>query len=140
MCAATANWIDKRRNEKYVEDVDFLVMRDFNIPDRKDPTFKAITSKGLKVPKGLLKDEFGSNLEKDKRYDQILHLPVHEELFTDRGGVLDFYVKDHKPLFSKTAMTKSEFTYQLSDHLPLWIQVNTDTDGILLDQMLAKWS
>lgn len=46
----------------------------------------------------------------------------------------------HGNLDEETAMTKAEFTYRLSDHLPLWIQVNTDTDGILLDEMLAKWS
>ena len=30
-------------------------------------------------------------------------------------------------------MTKREFTYELSDHLPLWIQVDTDTDEEELD-------
>ena len=33
-------------------------------------------------------------------------------------------------------MTKREFTYELSDHLPLWIQVETDTDAEELDQVL----
>ncbi len=30
-------------------------------------------------------------------------------------------------------MSKSEFTYELSDHLPLWIQVNTNIEDELLD-------
>jgi hypothetical protein len=56
--------------------------------------------------------------------------------FTNTGGVLDFYASDHKPLFLD--LTKEEFTYQMSDHLPLWIQINTDIDGIVLDQIIQR--
>jgi len=31
---------------------------------------------------------------------------------------------------------KAEFTYQLSDHLPLWVQINTDTDDQKLEQLI----
>jgi endonuclease/exonuclease/phosphatase family metal-dependent hydrolase len=55
------------------EDKDILVMGDFNIPSRKVALFEAITSKGLSIPKALQKLEFGSDLAKGKRYDQILH-------------------------------------------------------------------
>ena len=33
-------------------------------------------------------------------------------------------------------MSKEDFTYQLSDHLPLWLVVNTDTVDEELDQIL----
>ena len=39
-----------------------------------------------------------------------------------------------QPLFKD--LTKSEFTYQLSDHLPLWVQINTDTDEQKLEQLI----
>ncbi len=134
-----ADWVAKRRKERYTTDKDFLVVGDFNIPSRADPTFAAITSKGLRVPKPLLLADPGTNLMANKRYDQILHHPVHAGLFTDKGGVLDFYAGDHAPLLPGMNLTKAKFTYQLSDHLPLWVQVNTDVDGLELEQLLAKW-
>lgn len=133
-----AQWLAKRRKERYVFDKDILLLGDFNIPSRKDPTFEAITSTGLRVPPGLLKPDFGTNLAKDKRYDQILHFPVHESLFTNRGGVLDYYCGNHASLFPNMQMTKKEFTYQLSDHLPLWLQLDTWNDDIKLDQILNR--
>jgi hypothetical protein len=32
--------------------------------------------------------------------------------------------------------TELEFTFQMSDHLPLWVQINTDNDKEKLDQIL----
>ena len=131
-----ANWVGAKAAEKTAEDKDIIVMGDFNIPSRTDPMFAAITSTGLQIPKALAKDEFGSNLARDKRYDQILHLSRFPETFTNAGGVVDFYASDHKPLFP--ALTKEEFTFQMSDHLPLWIQINTDIDGFVLDQLIQR--
>jgi Endonuclease/Exonuclease/phosphatase family len=131
-----ANWVGAKAAEKTAEDKDIIVMGDFNIPSRTDPMFAAITSTGLQIPKALAKDEFGSNLARDKRYDQILHLSRFPDTFTNAGGVVDFYASDHKPLFP--TLTKEEFTFQMSDHLPLWIQVNTDIDGFVLDQMIQR--
>lgn len=131
-----ANWVGAKSKEKFAEDKDIIVMGDFNIPSRRDPMFAAITSQGLELPRALITDDFGTNLARDKRYDQILHLARYPENFTNAGGVLDFYASDHTPLFP--ALTKQEFTYQLSDHLPLWIQINTDIDGFELDQIIQR--
>jgi hypothetical protein len=35
-------------------------------------------------------------------------------------------------------MSKREFTYELSDHLPLWVQLNIDTEAEQLNQLIAK--
>ncbi len=131
-----ANWLEAKINDKNGEDRDVIAMGDFNIPSRSSPMFKALTSKGLVLPRALIKDEFGSNLARDKRYDQILHFARYRDDFTLAGGVLDFYAGDHKPLFPE--LTKEEFTYQMSDHLPLWIQINTDIDGAVLDQIIQR--
>ncbi len=131
-----ANWLGAKIKEKNAEDQDIIVMGDFNIPNRNHPMFAAMLSTGLKLPKALIKDDFGTNLARDKRYDQILHFARHEETFTNAGGVLDFYASDHKPLFPE--LTKAEFTYQMSDHLPLWIQINTDNDGMMLEQIIQR--
>lgn len=129
-----ADWVDMKSKEKFNEDKDILVMGDFNIPNIESDLFKAVTSKGLMIPEALSKKSFGTNLEKDKRYDQILHLPIYKNKFTNNGGVVDFYSGNIKPLF--TDLDKSKFTYQMSDHLPLWIQINTDIDGELLNQII----
>jgi len=129
-----AQWVDAKGKDKHAEDKDILVMGDFNIPSLDDDLFRAITSKGLQIPEAIRGLSFGSNLAKDKRYDQILHFANYPSNFTNAGGVLDFYADDHKPLFPD--LTKDKFTYQLSDHLPLWMQINTDIDGFKLDEIV----
>lgn len=136
-----AKWIDKRRREKNVVDKDIIVMGDFNIPKLDDNLFDAITSKGLTVPQVLRGTGHGSNLAKDKRYDQIFHYRRHTDVFKDVGGVLDFYDDDWRALFPKSRypdMDKRAFTYQLSDHLPLWVQIDTWTDDEELDQLINR--
>ena len=132
-----AEWVARRQQEEHLQDKDIIVLGDFNIPSHESPLFKAITSKGLQVPRRLLTAP-GTDLVKGKRYDQILHNPLFTTSFTDRGGVLDFYCGDHGPLFPEGGMTKSEFTYQVSDHLPLWIEVKTDVEGEVLDQLINR--
>lgn len=133
-----AKMISKRRKDSYGTDKDTILMGDFNIPKIGDPLFKAITSHGLRVPKALLGTDFGSNLKKDKRYDQILHFPSETKCFTDNGGVLDFFSGGIKKLYPKDTPNKTDFTYELSDHLPLWIQVDVDTADEKLDQLINK--
>ncbi len=43
---------------------------------------------------------------------------------------------DSKPLFP--GLSKDKFTFQISDHLPLWMQMNTDNDGQQLDQIIRS--
>ncbi len=135
-----AKWVEDRRKEVYSVDKDIIVMGDFNIPDLKGELYKAITNKGkgLLLPKQLANLNIGSNLEKNKRYDQILHYPSESNVFTNKGGVLDFYLsdKDIPKLYIKNPPDKRKFTYEMSDHLPLWIQLNVDTSAEKLDQII----
>ena len=82
----------------------------------------------------------GSNLGKDARYDQILHMPTLKQRFTNRGGTLDFYGSDAfiKELFPDAGYTRQAFTYQLSDHFPIWVQIDTDIDGQRLNQIVQN--
>jgi endonuclease/exonuclease/phosphatase family metal-dependent hydrolase len=130
-----ADWVATRSDEQYLGDKDIVVMGDFNVPDEESDLFKAVTGRGLRMPAALM-GKHGSNLAKDKRYDQILHDPKHVRSFTGMGGVLDFYQGDHRALFPGTTLTKQKFTYEISDHLPLWIHVETDTEDEKLDQIL----
>jgi len=137
-----AEWIDNRRKEKHVVDKDIIVMGDFNIPKVDDALYKAITSKGLTIPDVLRGTEHGSNLAGNKRYDQILHYRRHTKTFKDVGGVLDFYCDDWQALFPEEhypRMSKTGFTFELSDHLPLWVQIDTWIDDEELDQILRRY-
>lgn len=127
-----SDWVDLKRRQKHVEDRDFFVTGDFNIETAA--MYSALTSKGFVAPAALRKAEYGTNLAKDKRYDQILHFPIYDDSFMNKGGVLDFYTGGTSALFP--GMSKDDFTYQMSDHLPLWVQINTDNDGHQLDQII----
>jgi len=133
-----ATWIDKRVKSDFVIDRDIILLGDFNIPSRGSSTFKAITKFGLTIPRALLGTK-GTNLSRKNTYDQILHYTGYTKSIGDKGGVVDFYKNNWRVLFPKTKfpkMTKDKFTYQLSDHLPLWVSIDTWTDDEELDQML----
>jgi hypothetical protein len=142
-----SDWIDKRSKDKSFEDHDLLVMGDFNTPKiTADLIFAALVSHGLQIPKPLVQLKVGkrviggSNLGHDARYDQILHLPTADENFSNAGGALDFFIdeKHAKELFPDANYSLQEFTFQMSDHLPVWIQVKTDIDGVRLNQIVQE--
>jgi endonuclease/exonuclease/phosphatase family metal-dependent hydrolase len=141
-----SDWINTRFKKKFVEDHDLLVMGDFNTRTLDDPIFRALASHGLKIPKPLVELTAGkrvvrgSNLGKDARYDQILHLPTIPDNFTNCGGTLDFFIDDAHidELFPGKNYSRRKFTFQMSDHLPIWIQVKTDIDGFRLNQIVQE--
>ncbi|WOF75789.1 endonuclease/exonuclease/phosphatase family protein [Parvibaculaceae bacterium PLY_AMNH_Bact1] len=129
-----ADWVEIRRNERAAVDTDFIVVGDFNIPSRGSSAFKALTKHSLQMPGGLLKVK-GTNLSEKNVYDQIVHSPTLEDRFTDRGGIIRFFKNSHKELFPE--MSEKAFTYQLSDHLPLWVEVDTWIEDELIDSYLS---
>jgi endonuclease/exonuclease/phosphatase family metal-dependent hydrolase len=141
-----SDWIDARFKKKFVEDHDLLVMGDFNTRTLDDPIFRALASHGLKIPKPLIQLTVGnrvaggSNLGNDARYDQILHLPTIPDNFTNCGGALDFFIDNAhiEELFPGKNYSRQKFTFQMSDHLPVWIQVKTDIDGFRLNQIVQE--
>jgi endonuclease/exonuclease/phosphatase family metal-dependent hydrolase len=141
-----ADWIDVRFKNEFVEDNDLIVMGDFNIPKLGDPLFKALTSRGLMIPSCLTELRVGdrviggSNLGTDARYDQILHLPTLKDRFTNEGGALDFFISDAriKELFPSKDYTRLQFSYQLSDHFPVWAQIKTDIEEQRLTQIIQN--
>ena len=143
-----SNWMTQRFQDKYVEDHDLIVLGDFNTPKLTDEIFAALVKSGLKIPAPLVKlkvgDRFigGSNLGKDARYDQILHLPTVPDNFTNDGGAVDFYLDDAHidELFPGKGYTREKFTFQMSDHFPVWIQVKTDIETFRLNQIIQDKS
>ncbi|WP_308909989.1 endonuclease/exonuclease/phosphatase family protein [Pseudokordiimonas caeni] len=116
-----ADWVQARRTHPFVSDKDIILLGDFNIPSKGSSTYKQLTKHGLKAPASLMK-AIGTNLSQRNCYDQIMIDPTNDSRFTGKGGALDFFKGDHTPLFPE--LTQEAFTFQLSDHLPLWIQVD----------------
>ncbi len=143
-----ADWIDKRFKDQYVEDHDLIFAGDVNTPGFDDETFQALVQHGLQVPDALKVLKMGdlvlpgSNLGKDARYDQILHLPTPamKDHFSNVGGALSFYPNDKfiDELFPGKNYKREQFSYQLSDHFPVWLQIRTDVDGQRLDQIVQN--
>lgn len=115
-----------------------VLLGDFNVFAAGDATLKAITDAGFSIPK-VLTDRRGSNIAKDKYYDQIAIWRGRRFDSTDRGGVLDYYeavfrAEDEaayagniKPAKSGKPPKYSEWkTYQMSDHLVLWAAFKVD--------------
>lgn len=130
-----ADWIHKRSRNPNAVDKDIIVVGDFNIPRRNHYLYDAITKHGLSMPSSHLGIK-GTNLEQKKRYDQILHYPFFTKSFTNKGGILDFYAGDMRPLYAGSGRSNKQLTYELSDHLPLWVQIDTDVADEELDQVL----
>jgi endonuclease/exonuclease/phosphatase family metal-dependent hydrolase len=127
-----ADWVDLKRNEKTCVDKDFIVVGDFNIDNPAQ--LAALTSKGLQMPSALKSKTYGTNLAQNKRYDQILQYADYPASFTNQAGILDFFTGGTADLFP--GLGKDAFTFQMSDHLPLWMQINTDIEGEKLDEII----
>lgn len=138
---ALADWVNTFQQDELRTDRDIIAIGDFNITSYRSNLYKAVSKHGLSAPASLLKHEFGSNLARNKRYDQILHHPtITGSVFSEYGGVLDFYKSNHRLLAPYASLSKTKFTYELSDHLPLWCQLNVDVEEDQLDKLIAKKS
>lgn len=145
---------EQTRPRRTTSDVEnFVLLGDFNIFKREDATFKALTDNNFILPKAMMKADKpipGSNAKKDKFYDQIVYYKKRYWLEgTDNAGVFDFYqsvfrddeadLKLYQPLSEHITRAKDPFatyrqwrTFQMSDHLPLWLQLKINfTDSYL---------
>jgi endonuclease/exonuclease/phosphatase family metal-dependent hydrolase len=122
---ATARWAGLRVKDKdaYVRDI--IVLGDFNLPkvEPDDPIYKALRSRGLRLPKHSSK--IGSAIATDNHYDQIFFFPGQtKNEFTGNTGTFDFDGGIFQNLW--TTRTRSQFLsylrYYISDHRPMWAE------------------
>ena len=119
-----------------------ILLGDFNIFGREDVTFQAITDAGFVVPPELQQLP-GSNVARNRHYDQIAHYRKLSKLrTTGRAGVFDFYEHVYRDATAYDAVRNgrgSSFnewrTYQMSDHLPMWIEFAVDDSAAYLDSL-----
>jgi len=119
-----------------------IMLGDFNIFSRQDATMQAITSAGFVVP-AELQQVPGSNVDKNKHYDQIAYYQRLSGMrTTGRAGVFDFFehvyqdASAYEPVRNGRGRSFKEWrTYQMSDHLPMWIEFSVDDSGAYLDSL-----
>jgi hypothetical protein len=135
-------------------DAYFIALGDFNIVGRDHDTMAALITNEFEVP-APLQTIPGSNVKQDKFYDQIAlwagaskRRRDYTRLRTYRAGVFDLfdvvYGSDEEAIyqpFMKKPGTANEFyssygtwrTYQMSDHLPMWVELHVDFTEEYLD-------
>jgi hypothetical protein len=136
---AFAKWLDRFRQRQVADNQTLICLGTFQTPNTDDATFRALTEHGLSVPKALESIK-GSNIRQNKFYQQILSYPEDAGVFTASGGVLDFCGGDidrgnrsrevNSPLYSGAKLSIFKYTSELSDNLPLWVQLQTSEAGI----------
>jgi endonuclease/exonuclease/phosphatase family metal-dependent hydrolase len=140
----------KARTDDTVEPIrNLILLGDFNIFTAGDATMLALTQDGgFTIPEGVQQIS-GTNVGKDKKYDQIAYRSAggHFEA-TGRAGTFDYYEHlfndpdvyrpyidaynrgRNKDSPADDAGRRRQFnawrTYQMSDHLPLWAEFRVD--------------
>ena len=110
-----------------------VVLGDFNIFETTDATFLALTDNGFTVPPGIV--GVTSNVAGGKHFDQIAFIApsVQDQFEHAHSGVfryVDFVYRDedegaYRPEIGN-AKYKDWRTYKVSDHFPLWVELETD--------------
>jgi endonuclease/exonuclease/phosphatase family metal-dependent hydrolase len=134
-----ARFFSKRQNRELE---DYILLGDFNIVSPEHQTMEALESEGFVIPENLKRQR--SNLGGDKHYDQIA-LKVKEKrleigasgVFTYASSVFrdsdeDFSAyQGHMSAEQRGAGGRAYYagkwrTWQISDHLPMWVQLKVD--------------
>ena len=145
---------NKAKKEFKLDDKTFLgVLGDFNIVGHDHPTMKALESNGFEINDKLKKIP-GSNVKRDKFYDQIAFWKPsrnlgYASLDIQAGNIFDFfehiYTMEDKATYEKEegeTLTDKKFktwrTYKMSDHLPMWVELRTDFGDAYLDAIIKS--
>lgn len=132
----------------------FLVLGDFNIIGKTHRTMRALARRGFVIPEGIREIPHGTNVSRTKFYDQIAYyggrggadrarptragvFDFFEHVYRDRERHPDAHDEDHlRPLMRRehaaSGSRAKEWsyarwrTYQMSDHLPMWVELETD--------------
>lgn len=143
----------KAENEFKQDQESFLcVLGDFNIIGKGHPTMDALESNGFEIPEKL-KSIPGSNVAKDKAYDQIAFWKPNSKKSYSKldilgANVFDFFkyvFKDgdedeyRKEAAYNGLKPSSDYekwrTYKMSDHLPMWIELRTNFNNEYLNYL-----
>jgi len=146
---ALAGFLARRTTDKHAWSKNLILLGDFNIFDTSDSTFHALVDVGFEVDERL--QELPSNAGRNKHYDQIaLMQRGRYRPSVLEAGVFDFldvvYTDDDEREYvsamgaayrksskgqTRSAAQKRRYyrqwrTFQMSDHLPMWVSLKID--------------
>ncbi|MDH6306596.1 endonuclease/exonuclease/phosphatase family metal-dependent hydrolase [Parabacteroides sp. PF5-5] len=151
-----AKFLTKRSKK---EDTSYILLGDFNIPKCGDETMLALEKNGFFIPDCI--KEHPTDLGNTKHYDQIafnLKLDKAMTVFSkkeQKAGAFNFtesvYTPDDVSIYRKyfdpkytVGKTDKEVekyymskwrTFQMSDHLPLWVELKVDFSNQYLERI-----
>jgi exonuclease III len=158
---AIARFLSNRADD---ESANYILLGDFNIISPEHQTMQALESNGFIVPEGLS----ASNIKLDKYYDQIAFKSrLGQVQFSGRSGVFNPYRSifnadqreiyyplmrnrdilelDESGVAHDTPANRDYYldtwrTFQLSDHLPMWVELKIDfSEKYLLDMVTPSF-
>jgi len=125
---AVARWAYLRQKSQFSFTRELMVMGDFNMPKSGpgDPIYDALTKRGLELP--AHSTQIASSIAAAVNYDQIAFLPgTTKKCFTGLKGVFDYDAVIFPELWDdgkNKARFKAYLRYYISDHRPMWVQLN----------------
>ncbi|MBC3541403.1 endonuclease/exonuclease/phosphatase family protein [Rufibacter sp. H-1] len=151
-----ANTLADMTKDKHAWAKNMILLGDFNIFNPKDVTMKAIIDAGFIVPKKLqsVTSNIADDPKKGKHYDQIAFISPDQKdkLELCESGVFNFFkyvyrMEDEeeyaeamgskysdKDIEERTKHYKTWRTFQMSDHLPMWIELGIDYSKSYLER------
>ena len=156
-----ANKVRDRRHEAWSRNV--ILLGDFNIFQRENKTYQAIVKEGFEVPDALHEVPATNVGRKARHYEQIATMVRHPAFEVTDAGVFDFYQSvfrdedqaTYAPLIGDRYHTSAKGklrpesgkrtyyrthwrTHQMSDHLPMWVELKTEFGEEYLRQQAAS--
>ncbi len=159
-----AKFLKNRTEDETAWSRNLILLGDFNIFRAGDVTFEELVKAGFVVPDEL--QELPSNAMKVKHYDQIAFRVQKERLEpTGKAGVFDYYnvvykntpedraiyIENMMPVYETTSKKKPRTeqgkkiyyktywrTHQMSDHLPMWVELKVDYSDEYLKRKLSN--
>jgi endonuclease/exonuclease/phosphatase family metal-dependent hydrolase len=146
-----AQQLSKRTADEDAWARNLILLGDFNIFRPKNKTFQEVVNAGFKIPEKL--QQLPSNVQQNKHYDQIAFMNRKDSLeWTGEAGVFNYYdtvfcdTPEDKAIYMKympnyekttegnprTEESKATYypskwrTYQMSDHLVMWVELKID--------------
>jgi endonuclease/exonuclease/phosphatase family metal-dependent hydrolase len=140
------------------EDMSYILLGDFNIPNTNDATMQALEKYGFSVPDEI--KNHPTDLGGTSHYDQIafnLKLEKNMTVFSEKAqkaGAFHFedvvYTENDLEIYKSYFLDKIEGkteaeikkyylstwrTFQMSDHLPLWVELKVDFSNQYLEKL-----
>lgn len=150
-----AKFLTKRAKK---EDFNYVLLGDFNITNTDCDYMKALEKNGFHIPNAI--KEHPTDLGQTNHYDQIafnLRLNDTMQIFNEKqqqAGAFDFTksvfkekdIDIYRPFFDAEELAKPETeikkyymntfrTFQMSDHLPLWVELKVDFSAQYLEDL-----